>query len=78
MSSDTRRARSLILYGIWMTVLTIILVWSAYLVRDVLLLLYISGLLAVGFSPIVRFIERQQLLPVGTRRLPRWLAMLVL
>ena len=78
MTSDTRRARSLILYGIWMTVLTIILVWSAYLVRDVLLLLYISGLLAVGFSPIVRFIERQQLLPVGTRRLPRWLAILVL
>jgi len=70
--------RSLIRYAIWMVVLTAILLWVAYQVRDVLLLLYISGLLAIGFSPIVRLIERQHLLPVGTRRFPRWLAILVL
>ena len=36
-----------------------------------------SGLLAVGFSPIIRLIERQRFLPIGTRRFPRWLAILV-
>lgn len=61
-----------------MTVLAAIILWAAFLVREVLLLLYISALLAIGFSPIVRLIERQRLLPVGTRRFPRWLAILVL
>jgi predicted PurR-regulated permease PerM len=61
-----------------MTALAVILLWAAYLVRDVLLLLYISGLLAIGFSPIVRLIERQKVLPIGTQRFPRWLAILVL
>jgi predicted PurR-regulated permease PerM len=61
-----------------MTACAVILLWALYSVRDVLLLLYISGLFAVGFSPIVRLIERQRLLPVGTRRFPRWLAILVL
>ena len=61
-----------------MTALTVIILWAAYLVRDVLLLLYISGLLAIGFSPIVRLIERQRLLPVGSKRFPRWMAILIL
>jgi predicted PurR-regulated permease PerM len=61
-----------------MTALTVVLLWTLYLVRDVLLLLYISGLFAVGFSPIVRLIERQRLLPVGSKRFPRWSAILVL
>jgi predicted PurR-regulated permease PerM len=70
--------RSLILYTIWMTALAGAILWAAFLVRDSLLLIYISGLLAVGFSPIVRLIERQKVLPIGTRRFPRWLAILVL
>jgi predicted PurR-regulated permease PerM len=61
-----------------MAVLAVVILWSAYLVRDVLLLIYVSGLLAIGFSPIVRLIERQKVLPIGTRRFPRWLAILVL
>src|SRR5688500_7517004 len=61
-----------------MTALTVMVLWAAYLVRGVLLLLYISGPLAIGFSPIVRIIERQKLLPIGTRRFPRWLAILIL
>src|SRR5215203_4389415 len=61
-----------------MTALAVIVLWVIFYVRDVLLLLYISGLFAVGFSPIARLIERQHLLPVGTRRFPRWLAILVL
>jgi predicted PurR-regulated permease PerM len=70
--------KALNLWTIWMTALAVIILWAAYLVRDVLLLIYMSGLLAVGFSPIVRLIERQSFLPIGTRRFPRWLAILVL
>ncbi|CAN5795528.1 AI-2E family transporter [soil metagenome] len=78
MTTTPKTQRSLIRYAIGMVVLTGIVLWAAYLVRNVLLLLYISGLLAIGFSPIVRLIERQRLLPVGSKRFPRWLAILVL
>jgi predicted PurR-regulated permease PerM len=61
-----------------MTAFAVVLLWALYHVRHVLLLLYISGLFAIGFSPMVRLIERQRLLPVGSRRFPRWLAILVL
>jgi predicted PurR-regulated permease PerM len=74
-SSD---AKALIVWTIAMTALAVAVMWAAYLVRDVLLLLYVSGLFAVGFSPIVRVIERQTVLPIGTRRFPRWLAILIL
>jgi predicted PurR-regulated permease PerM len=70
--------KRLILWTIWMTALAAMLLWAAFLVRDVLLLIYVSILLATGFSPIVRLIERQRLLPIGPRRFPRWLAILVL
>ena len=70
--------KKLILWTIAMTALAVIVLWAAYQVRNVLLLIYVSGLLAIGFSPIVRLIERQKLLPIGTRRFPRWLAILVL
>jgi len=60
-----------------MTALAVAVLWCAYLVRDALLLIYVSGLLAIGFSPLVRLIERQKLLPVGAARVPRWLAILV-
>ena len=60
-----------------MTALAVIVLWAAYLVRGVLLVIYVSVLLAIGFSPIVRYIERQKVLPVGGR-LPRWLAILIL
>jgi len=69
--------RSLIRYAIAMTVLTGIVLWCAYIVRDVLLILYVSGLFALGFSPIVRIIEHQRVVPIA-KRLPRWLAILIL
>jgi predicted PurR-regulated permease PerM len=71
------RQKSLILYAISMSVFAVLLLWAAFRVRHVLLVIYISGLLAIGFSPTVRLIERQQVVPVA-RRLPRWLAILVL
>ena len=77
MKSDADQ-KKLILWTIAMTALAVVVMWAAYLVRDVLLLLYISGLLAIGFSPIVRLIERQTFLPIGTQRFPRWLAILIL
>jgi len=35
-------------------------------------------LLAIGFAPLVRAIEHQKIVPVVTRRLPRWLAILII
>jgi predicted PurR-regulated permease PerM len=61
-----------------MAALVGIVLWCAFLVRDVLLLVYVSGLLATGFGPVVRLIERQKVLPIGTKRFPRWLAILIL
>jgi predicted PurR-regulated permease PerM len=74
---DTGDTRALILWAICMTALAVVILWAAYIVRDALLLVYVSGLLAIGFSPIVRVIERQTVVPIGGR-LPRWLAILIL
>lgn len=78
MATDSSAQKSLVVWTIAVLALAVVLLWAAYLVRDILLLLYISGLLAIGFSPIVRLIERQKVLPIGTRRFPRWLAILIL
>jgi len=69
---DTPRA--LIRYALLSAVLTVALVWTLYLVRDTLLLIYVAGLIAVGLSPLVDRIEQQRL----TRRvrIPRWAAIL--
>jgi len=78
MATDPNDYKPLILWTIAVTALTVILLWAAYQVRAVLLMVYISGLLAIGFSPIVRLIEKQKFLPIGTQRFPRWLAILIL
>ncbi len=69
--------RQLIVWAIFAVGVAALLAWVLYLVREVLLLVYISGLFAIGFSPVVRLIERQRLLPIGSRGLPRWVAILV-
>jgi predicted PurR-regulated permease PerM len=56
----------------------LLLAVAMYQVRTVLMLVYVSALLAIGLAPIVRAVERQKLLPVGTRRFPRGLAILTL
>jgi predicted PurR-regulated permease PerM len=56
--------------------LGVVVVWTLYLARDVLLLIYVSVLLAIGFGPIVHAIEHQKTVPIEGR-LPRWLAILV-
>ena len=75
MEPDAAHQKSLIRYAIFMTALTATVLWAAYNVRTILLLLYISGLFAIGFSPIVRLIEKQKLLPVSTTRLMLLVAM---
>jgi predicted PurR-regulated permease PerM len=52
-------------------VILLALLWAA---REALLLVYISALIAMGLSPLVRIIERPK--RQGKRRVPRWLAIL--
>lgn len=68
--------RALIRYALVGLALTAALLWALYLVRGALLLIYISALVAIGFSPIVARIERRR--RSGRRRLPRWAAIFVI
>ena len=72
-SSDSPRA--LIRYGLVGLALTVALSWTLYQVRDALVLVYISALVAIGFSPLVNAIERRRFL---RQRVPRWAAILVI
>jgi predicted PurR-regulated permease PerM len=73
----TDNPRQLIAWTIAMTALAVVLLTALFVARDALILIYISALIALGFGPVVRAIEHQHLVPVGTKRLPRWLAILV-
>jgi len=56
--SETRRT---VVLAVTLSLAGLVLLWVLYLVRHVLLILYISGLLAVGFSPIVRRLEQHRI-----------------
>ena len=73
----TSTIRGLIVWTIAMAALAVVAGWVVFLARDVLLLVYVSVLLAIGFAPIVRAIERKPAPHLGARRLPRWVAILV-
>ncbi len=75
MSSDPR---NLIRYGVLCAVVAVVVLWALYLVRSQLLLIYVCALLATGLAPLVRMIERQRLLRIGKRHLPRPAAILVI
>lgn len=68
--------RALIRYALAAAVVTVILVWTLYLIRDVLLLIYVAALFAVGLAPIVLKIQSGPLSRI--RRIPRWLAILII
>jgi predicted PurR-regulated permease PerM len=70
--------RPVILWTLGVVIAAGLLLWTAWLARRVLLLVYVSALLAIGFSPVVRLIERQRTLLTAKRRVPRWFAILVL
>ena len=59
-------------------ILAVAIVVCAYYARDVLLTLYFSGLLAIGLSPAVRLLERSRWVDGQRKRIPRWVALLVL
>jgi predicted PurR-regulated permease PerM len=67
--------RALIRYGIAALALTVILLWAAFLVRDALLVIYISVLVAIGLSPLVAALEQRR---PRRQRLPRWEAILII
>jgi predicted PurR-regulated permease PerM len=71
-----RENRILIGWTVVAVVAGIAVAWALYLVRQMLVLIYVSVLLAIGFSPLVRLIERQGAQPIVTR-VPRWLAILI-
>jgi predicted PurR-regulated permease PerM len=74
---DERAARALIRYAVTMMALAVVILWAAWVARKALLLIYISTLLAIGFSSVVAFIERMRLRRSGPA-LPHWAAILVL
>lgn len=55
-------------------VIVLCALWAA---REALLLIYVSALIAMGFSPLVRLIERPRSTS-GRLRVPRWIAILVI
>jgi predicted PurR-regulated permease PerM len=77
VAASKRDEPNAITRGVAVAALAAVVLWTLYLARNALLIIYISGLLAIGFGPVVRAIERQTVVPVITRRLPRWLAILV-
>ena len=73
MSAPVRQdPRPVIAWTVGLVALTVAVMWAMYLARDVILLIYISIVLCIGFGPIVRAVERRPLL-VRKRRVPRWL-----
>jgi predicted PurR-regulated permease PerM len=73
----SREIRRLIVFGVVVTAATGLLLWTLYLIRSTLLLVYVSALFAIGIAPLVQLIEQQRLLAL-TRRLPRPLAILLI
>jgi predicted PurR-regulated permease PerM len=78
VTAGDRSALRIVAWSIVMVAVALLLAVALYQVRTVLMLVYVSALLAIGLAPIVRAVERQKLLPVGTRTFPRWLAILTL
>jgi predicted PurR-regulated permease PerM len=72
-SSDSPRA--LIRYSLVGAALTVFISWALWEVRDALMLVYISALVAIGLSPVVNALERKRLM---RQRVPRWAAILVI
>lgn len=78
MSTPGPDVRRTVVLAVTLALAGVVALWVLYLVRYALLLLYISGLLAIGLSPIVRRLERRGAFGGSRkRRLPRWAAILI-
>ena len=69
--------RALIRYALVGLVVVAALTWTVYLVRGVLVLIYIAMLVAIGLGPLVNAMERKRL-PSLKKRVPRWAAILTI
>lgn len=79
--SNTRSSEpplSIVVRAIFIAAGVVILLWVLYLIRDLLLLIYISGMFAIGLAPLVRAIERPYVLPFLRWHPPRWLTILAI
>ena len=76
MPSTPDTPRALVRYALVGLALTVAIAWTIFLIRDALLLIYMSALVAIGLAPLVAGMERR-LLP-GSKRLPRWGAILII
>ncbi len=76
--NSPRHIRRLIVFAVFALIAGSALAWLLFLVRSTLLLVYVSALFAVGLAPLVRLIERQRILRIGQRRLPRAAAILLI
>jgi predicted PurR-regulated permease PerM len=74
MSSTREETRQTVVLAVGVSLAGLVSLWVLYLVRHVLLVLYVAVLFAVGFSPAVRWLEQR----LAGRRIPRWAAILVL
>jgi predicted PurR-regulated permease PerM len=72
----TREHKALVRYAVAAAVVGIAFTWTLYLVRDALLIVYISGLIAIGLSPLVGAVEQRS--AAWRYRLPRWAAILAI
>jgi predicted PurR-regulated permease PerM len=62
--------------AVFAAALAVAVIAALFVARDALLIIYVSGLLATGLRPVVQRIEVAA--PQGARRLPRWLAILLI
>ena len=72
-----RDPRRLILFGVAVSITAVLMVAMLWVIRNMVVTIYISALFAIGISPLVRMIERQRAIPIGTR-VPRWFAILLI
>ena len=77
MSAAGDDPRAIVRYALGGAALTVFLMWTLYHAREVLLLLYVAALVAIGLSPLVSAIERREDALTGSR-VPRWLAILTI
>jgi predicted PurR-regulated permease PerM len=77
VTSSREDPRALIRYALAGAALTLVIVWTLYLAREVILLLYVAALVAIGLSPLVDALERREDALTG-HRAPRWLAILTI
>lgn len=69
--------RAIVRYVLAATATTVVLLWTLYVARQALLLIYVGALAAIGLSPLVSAIERREDALTG-HRVPRWLAILAI